>query len=412
MEFTAVIIIVVFCLLLEGFFSGSELALISVNKIKLKHLSESGSKTAQSVEELLGKPERIFGATSFGTNLAVVSSTAVFTAYLVDLFGERGDLYATIIMFPIILLLGEIIPKAIFQQKADSITMVIIWPLQIALKVFYPVVELISKMTNYTLALSAGKEGLKKHFITREELRALSMPGKEQSELDSDDKKIIQKIFDFRDTTAGECMVPLINLIAIEETVSARYAIRRAQESAFSRLPVFKDRIYNITGILHTFDLLNLPEDEYGIKSIIRPAYYIPETKKVGDLLEELQKKGNHMAVIVDEYGAAIGIITIEDILEELVGEIQDEFDKTAHSYVEKRDNCYEIKGTMEIDAIKENLGIVLPSGDYETIAGFLIHKTGKIPKNGEILKLKNYQITIKKADLRKVILVELKKLS
>lgn len=411
MEFTAVIIIVIFCLLLEGFFSGSELALISVNRLKLKHLSESGSNAAKRVEELLDKPERLFGATSIGTNLAVVSSTAVITAYLIELFGERGDFYAAIIMFPIILLFGEIIPKTIFQQKADSIVTVIIWPLQIALKIFYPVIELISRMTNYTLALSSSKEGLKKLFITREELRALSMPGKEQSELDSDDKKIIQKIFDFRDTTAGECMVPLINLIALEETASARHAIRRAQESAFSRMPVFKDRIYDITGILHTFDLLNLPEDEYGIKNIIRPVYYVPESKKVDDLLEELQKMGNHIAVVVDEYGAGIGIITIEDILEELVGEIQDEFERTSHFYVEKRDNCYEIKGTMEIDAIKENIGIALPPGDYETIAGFVIHKMGKIPKNGEVLKLEGYQITIKKADTRKVILLELRKI-
>ena len=411
MEFTAVIIIVIFCLLLEGFFSGSELALISANKIKLKHLSESGSKSAKSVEELLEKPERIFGATSIGTNLAVVTSTAVITAYFVDIFGERGDIYATIIMFPLVLLIGEIIPKAIFQQKADSITTVIIWPLRISLKIFYPVVELISKMTTHTLALSTGKEGLKKHFITREELRALSMPGKEQSELDSDDKKIIQKIFDFRDTTAGECMVPLVNLVAIEETASARYAIRRVQESVFSRLPVFKDRIYDITGILHTFDLLNLPEDEYGIKSIIRPVYYVPESKKVDDLLEELQKKGTHIAVVVDEYGAAIGIITIEDILEELVGEIEDEFDKTSNFYVEKRDHCYEIKGTMEIDAIVDELEIELPEGDYETIAGLIIDRMGKIPKAGEILKLEDHQITIKKADTRKVILVELKKI-
>ena len=411
MEFTAVIIIVIFCLLLEGFFSGSELALISVNRLKLKHLSESGSKAARSVEELLDKPERIFGATSIGTNFAVVTSTAVVTAYLVELFGERGDIYATIIMFPIILLLGEIIPKAIFQEKADSIATVIIRPLQIALKIFYPIVEITSKMTNYTLDLSTPTQGFKKHFITREELRALSMPGKGQSELDSDDKKIIQKIFDFRDTTAGECMVPLINLIAIDEASSARFTIRKARESAFSRFPVFKDRIFNITGILHTFDLLNLPEDEYGIQSIIRPVYYVHESKRIDDLLEELQKKGNHIAVVVDEYGAAIGIITIEDILEELVGEIQDEFDKTSHSYVEKRDDCYEIKGTMEIDAIKENIGIAFPSGDYETAAGFVIHKMGKIPKNGDVLILEDYQITIKKADPRKIILLELRKI-
>lgn len=411
MDIFTVIIIIVLCLILEGFFSGSELALISLNRIKLKHLSESGIKAAQSVEELLEKPERIFGTTSIGTNLAIVSSTAVVTAYLVELFGERGDLYATIIMFPIILLLGEVIPKAIFQQKADTITMKIIRPLRFALIVFYPVVELISKMTNFTLALVEGKEGLKKHFITREELRALSMPEKNQSSLDLDDKRIIQKIFDFKDTSAGECMVPLINFIAIEESSSADYAIKRAQEIAYSRLPVFKDRIYNITGILHTFDLLGLSESEFGIKNIVRPAYYIPASKKIDDLLGELQQKGNHMAVVVDEHGAAIGIITIEDILEEIVGEIQDEFDDISSSYAKKTDDCYVIKGTMEIDAIKENLGLLLPEGDYETIAGLVLEKMGKIPKTGEILNLEGYKIVIKKVDLRKIVLVELKKI-
>ena len=156
---------------------------------------------------------------------------------------------------------------------------------------------------------------------------------------------------------------------------------------------------------------VNYPENEYGIESIIRPAYYVHESKRIDDLLEELQKKGNHVAVVVDEYGAAIGIITIEDILEELVGEIQDEFEKTSHSYVEKRDNCYEIKGTMEIDAIKENIGIAFPSGDYETVAGFVIYKMGKIPKNGDVLIFEDYQITIEKADPRKVILLELRKI-
>lgn len=410
MELTTVIIIVFFCILIEGFFSGSELAIISVNRIKIKHLSESGEKSAKDLEKMLETPEKIFGTTSIGTNLAVVTSTAVVTVYLVELFGERGDFYATVILFPVILLLGEIIPKTIFQQKADTITTKIVWPLSIAQKLFYPLVELISKMTNYTLTLAAGKEGLKRHFVTREELRALSMPGINQSELDSDDKKMIQKIFDFRDTTAGECMVPLINLIAIEEGSSAGYAIKRTRKSSFSRLPVFKERIYNITGIMHTFDLLSLPEEEYGINSIIRPAYYVPQSKKVDDLLQKMQEKGDHMAIVVDEYGAAIGIITIEDMLEEIVGEIEDEFAKIPRLYVKKNKDFYEIKGSMEIDAIEEELGIKLTKGDYETLGGFITYKMGKIPNSGEVLTAEGYQITIKEADLRKIVLVELKK--
>jgi len=409
-EFITVIIIVLFCLVVEGFFSGSELGFISVNRIKIKHLSETGGKAAQQVEELLKTPERIFGTTSIGTNIAVVSSTAVVTAYLVELFGKKGDLYAAVILFPVILLFGEIIPKTIFQQKADSLIIKIIWPFKIALNIFNPVVSIISKMTNYTLVLAAGKQGLKKHFITREELRAIAMPGLDQSELDSDDKRMIQKILDFRDITAEECMTPLINLTAIDESSSADYAIQKARESSFSRLPVFKERIYNITGIIHTFGLLSLPEDENSIKNIIRPAFYVPASKRVDDLFQQMQDKGDHMAVVVDEYGAAIGIITIEDMLEEIVGEIEDEFDKIPSLYVKKGKDYYEIKGEMEIDMINEELEIQLPLGDYETLAGLVTHGMGKIPKAEEKLNLEEYQIVVKEADPRKVILLEVKK--
>jgi CBS domain containing-hemolysin-like protein len=265
-------------------------------------------------------------------------------------------------------------------------------------------------MTNYTLVLAAGKQGLKKHFITREELRAIAMPGLDQSELDSDDKKMIQKILDFRDVTAEECMTPLINLIAIDESSSADYAIQRSRESSYSRLLVFKERIYDITGIIHTFDLLKLPEDENSLKNIIQPAFYVPESKRVDDLFQQMQDKGDHMAVVVDEYGAAVGIITIEDMLEEIVGEIEDEFDKIPSLYEKKGKGFYEIKGEMEIDMINEELEIQLPSGDYETLSGLVTNKMGKIPKAEEILSLEEYQIIVKEADPRKVKLLEVKK--
>jgi CBS domain containing-hemolysin-like protein len=221
---------------------------------------------------------------------------------------------------------------------------------------------------------------------------------------------MIQKILDFRDITAEECMTPLINLTAIDESSSADYAIQKARESSFSRLPVFKERIYNITGIIHTFDLLSLPEDENSIKNIIRPAFYVPASKRVDDLFQQMQDKGDHMAVVVDEYGAAIGIITIEDMLEEIVGEIEDEFDKIPSLYVKKGKDYYEIKGEMEIDMINEELEIQLPLGDYETLAGLVTFKMGKIPKAEEILNLEEHQIIVKEVDPRKVILLEVKK--
>ncbi|HLA48529.1 MAG TPA: hemolysin family protein, partial [Nitrospinota bacterium] len=321
MDILTVILIALFCLVSEGFFAGSEIALVSVNRIKIKHEAESGSRVAKIIDLLLSSPEKLFVTSSLGINLSVVIGTSVVTGFLVAKYGNRGDFYATLIMSPLSILLAEIIPKSVFQHRADFFARLSIYPLRGVMLILYPFVSVTSYITNFIMFYFTGKREFRGHFVTREEIKYLVKVA-EKKVLDVEEKKIIGKIFDFRNITVEECMIPLINIVALDENSIMEMARRRVEHTNYSRIPVFRERIHNIHGILNASDILRASDDAT-IKNLMKPAYYVPKGKKINELLEELQWLGIQMAVVVDEYGGTIGIVTREDILEEIVGEIE-----------------------------------------------------------------------------------------
>jgi len=379
MDILTVIFIAIFCLVSEGFFAGSEIALVSVNRIKIKHEAESGSKVAKVIDLLLSSPEKLFVTSSLGINLSVVIGTSVVTAFLVDRYGNRGDFYATLIMSPLSILLAEIIPKSVFQHRADFFARLSIYPLRAVMLILYPFVSVTSYITNFIMFYFTGKREFKGHFVTREEIKYLIRLA-EKKILDAEEKKIIGKIFDFRNITVEECMVPLINVVALDENSTIEMAKGKIEDTSYSRIPIFRERIHNIHGILNVSDILRASDDA-AIKNLMKPAYYVPKGKKINELLEELQWLGIQMAVVVDEYGGTIGIVTREDILEEIVGEIEDEYDTGERLFEKYPDGTYFINARMEIDAINEQLSFRIPKGDYETLGGFLLNQFQRIPK-------------------------------
>jgi CBS domain containing-hemolysin-like protein len=402
-------IIIVLCLIIEAFFSGSEIAFISVNRFKLKHQAESGSVGAKLADKLLDHPERVFATTSLGTNLAVVTSTAVCTSLLVGHYGDKADLYTTLIMVPVILLFGEIIPKAVFQEATDTLCPKIARPLKWFMSLFYPAVALMSWVTNTFLKTISQHRSDKGPLLTREELQQWLREGGTESELDEEERKMIHNIFHFSEMPVEKCMAPLIHTVAVEENSTVRHALKVLEDSqyTYSRIPVFQSRIFNITGILNTFDFLDCKEIDQPIKPLLRPAYFVPRTKHIDDLLRELQNMGMHMAVVVDEYGGAIGLVTIEDLLEEIVGEIEDEFDEIENLYEKISDYRYIIDATMEVDAINDELSLNLPVGDYETLGGLILDQIKRIPKQGEKVDLGNLTFRIKEANEKRILFVE-----
>ena len=403
MDFSTTLILVVISICLEAFFSGCEIALISVNRIQVQQKANDGNAAAIAVVNMLKTPERIFATTSVGTNLAVVTSTTLFTAYMVTHFPHKGDLYASLIIAPLILFGGEIIPKIIFQNRPNAFLYVLIYPLSFFCKIFSPINTFFSKISNFILHGFIDVGQIQGNTLSREMIRQIIRLDAKTSDLDVTERKMIHKIFNFGEITVEQCMVPHIQIYAIKDTATLEEAHQIAVESEYSRLPVFHDRMYNLIGILNTFDLLNPPSDNTLITDLIRPAYYVPPNKKIDDLLKELQQRGLHMAIVVDEYGGCIGIITIEDLLEEIVGEIEDEYDTPEKGYERYADKGFLVEADMEINTINEVMSLNLPKGDYETLAGLIINKLEKIPSPGEQVTVNGYRLTVKDASKRQI---------
>src|SRR3989338_7974458 len=256
MDIFVIILIVIFCLVAEGFFAASEIAFVSVNRIRIKHEAESGSLPAKKIESLLSSPEKLFGTCSLGINLSVVTGTSVVTSLLVVRYGNMADFYATLIMAPLSIILAEIIPKSVFQHRADFFARLSIYPLRVAMLVLYPFVSVTSYITNFIMFYFTGKREFKGHFVTREEIKYL-IRAAEKKVLDAEEKKMIGKIFDFRNITVEECMIPLIDVAALDENSTIEMARRRMEHTNYSRLPVFRERIHNICGILNVSDILS-----------------------------------------------------------------------------------------------------------------------------------------------------------
>ncbi len=413
MDLGTTVTLVLVCILVEAFFSGCEIGMISINRFKMEQRVKEGSTSARMILDLISNPDRLFATTSMGTNVAVVSSSAVFTGYMITHFGEWGDIFSLLIISPVILFGGEIIPKVIFQNRADSIMQFFIHPLNLFCRVLSPVITLFSAVYNLFLRLILrGAHKVNLTPISREQIRYISHPGFLSSELDMEEKKMIHRIFNFGEIRVEQVMVPLIQTYAISDAATVQEANQIANETGFSRLPVFHERMFNLIGILNTFDLLTVPPDDSPITHMIRPAYYVPPNKKLDDLLKELQQRGLHIAIVVDEYGGCIGMITLEDMLEEIVGEIEDEHDEPHKKYEVYDGGGYLIDGDKEIGAVNEELALDLPEGEYETMAGLMIEKLEKIPVAGDQVTLNGFRLTVKEASKRKINSIILRKIA
>jgi len=391
------------CLAAEIFFSGSEIALLAASPKKIKKSPGSQPGRAGLTLKLLQNRERMLATTLFGTNLSVVTNATLLTSFFLTLFPEQGEVYAVMVLSPLLLIFGEIIPKILFQQYANAIAPVVSYPIWLASCIFYPLVFLVTGISNFVLSITGARKSHHIPFVTREELRLIVKMSKGGSDLTAEEVTMIERLFDFSHTVVKEAMIPLVDIATIEDAATVGEAIAFLEAKGYSRIPVYHERTDNIIGIINSFDLLeNLPMDQC-IRPLIRRAPYVPETKALDGLFIEMQKKRSHLSIVVDEYGGTVGIITIEDILEEIVGEIQDEYDTEQQSFRKMGKNKYIVRSRMEKGQLEELLAITLPEGDFETVGGFLLDRLGHIPQPGEILKYGTMTFTILSSDERSI---------
>ncbi len=399
MSLEIVIAVIVVTLILQAFFAGSEIALISCDKVKMKALADGGSRSAKLVMTSFSQIERFLSTTLVGINLSLITSTIVLTFYIQQKYGTGGELYTVLILSPLIIIFGQVVPKAVFQKKRNTIVLWAIYPLWVATKIFYPILIFVNIFTKNLLNLIGSTENT---YITREELINV-IEGDSKTPTVDYKERIIKRIFRFSETTVEEIMIPLVHVSALGENTKVGDAVKLIKETGHSRIPIFSERVDDITGMLHSFYLLGADPNE-AVKNYVRSPFYVPESKPVDELLDEMKEGKAGMAVVVDEYGGAVGVITLEDILEEVVGEIEDEYDKGIKLWRKTGEGQYLINPKIEIEMINDDLGLGIPENDdYETLSGFLLSEVGAIPKTGDKIKHQNYVFTITKGSTRSI---------
>ena len=397
MEILLTALVVVFCLAVEAFFSGSEIAVVSADRMKLRHAAASGSRGAALALKMLDKPEWLLSTTLTGTNVALVANTTAATTLAIFLFGESYSWLAIVVIAPMIWIFGEIVAKSVFQQRADAITPVAIFALRFFSILFSPILWTFAMISRGLRRAAGGGAG--NPFTLREEIRTLVDMSPAGGDIRPEEQTMIRRIFDFSETDAGEIMVPLIDVVGIERGAGCREAVRCAVESGHKRLPVFDERIDRISGALNTLDIL-LQGDDKPIAPFVRPVVYVSASKSIKDLLVEFSKD-DVIVVVVDEFGGADGIVMLEDVLEEIVGELDDEFDAARDSRPMIRqvaNNHLIMNARVQIDTLNDTFDLSLPDGDYETVAGFLISIVGEIPAVGEVIRYKDITLTVVRA--------------
>ncbi len=382
MSIEFVVLLISLLLVLQAFFAGSEIALISCDKIKMRSLAEDGSTAAGLVLQAYSKIETFIGTTLIGVNLSLIINTLVLTFYFEETLGQRSGLYTVAVLSPLIVVFGQVVPKAVFESRRNSIVLWIIYPLWVFSRLFYPVLFFVNLFTRGILS----RPGRNMSSITREELEDVMEEDEDKPSSDYK-RRVLRRIFGYSETTVGEIMIPLVKVDALERRSTLRDVKRLIAEKNHSRIPIFSDRVDNITGILNSFYVLGEQDLDRSVEQYALPPFYVPESKLVNELMDEMKGGRAGMAVVVDEYGGSVGIITLEDIIEEVVGEIEDEYDTGETPWRRLGDGQYLIDPTVEIGRLNDGLGLAIPEGeDYETLAGFLLYTHGSIPAPGTVI--------------------------
>ena len=402
-------------LLLQGFFSGSEIALLSADRIKLRQQQKLGLSGSRTALDLATHPERVLSTTLLMTSLCVISISALVTLYLLSHTVWKSGVVAVAITSPLVVILGELIPKIIYQRNADTLARRVAPLIHGAYWAFYPITRVLSSYTHKLSRMVGPIEELLigKKRTTREELRSLLSYGKRESDIKASEKRMIKRIFDFKDTEAKHALIPLVRVEVIPESATIQEALERYEQHRHSRMPVYSGRVDNIVGVLEAADLLSATDLRQPIRHYITSAHYVAETQALDDLLLQMHREDNEVVVVVDEHGGAVGILTFEDIVEEIVGEIHDEYDSETLPYKELTETSWLVQARMGIGEINEQLKLELPEGEYETLSGFLLQQFGRIPEHHDELFFNTrsgaLKFTIRKATERHIetVLVE-----
>jgi len=376
--------------------------LVVADKIKLKTREESRNKGASSAMWFIRHPAHFFSTVILGTNISVIAASTIATFYLISNYGEQAEVWA-LLLSPIVLIFGEVLPKSLFQHYADRIIEKISPPLIISMYAMYPLVWVLSQLTNFLLG------GVQSHLgneprITREELMLL-IGSSESPDVKPSERKMLHKVLELAHQRVKNIMVPLGLIESIPVISDKDVALGVFDLKGYSKLPVFEHRAYNVIGVLDCMDCLF--SNDTSIKDLIKPVIYVPEEMRLHELYKKMKDSEQQTAIVVDEYGAVSGLVTLEDVLEEIVGDIRDEYEFGRQQYRVLSKNHFVVMGLLEIEEANEKLGLEIPKGNYETVAGFLLEKFGYIPRQQETIIVGKWRYKIVQATDKAIIEID-----
>jgi putative hemolysin len=417
-SFLVDILVIAFSILAVALLSSSESSFIAVNKIRIRSLLDKGDRRAVAVQNILDQHDRLFSVVILSGNLFTVLATSMGTALTMSLLGpDLGIIVATAMMTFLTVVFGELAPKTFAVTHSEKVALFLARPLQVYIKLVSPLIWVFHASAGVILKLFGVKEKPEAAYVTEDEIKAMITIGEEEGAIEEEEKKLLHRIFEFGDTEVSEAMVPRTELVAISEDATVADAMKLVSENGFSRYPVIRENIDNIQGVLYIKDLLitmaQTDITNLSISNFMREAYYVPENKMVTQLLDEMRKQKFHIAVVVDEYGGTAGLVTLENIMEEIVGGLQDEFEVIkAEKDVEVIDEkTFVVAGQTPLDEISELIGVEVKSEDFNTIGGYVFGLFGRLPKVGEQVRTHALRFLVMEVEERKIAKVKITKL-
>jgi len=385
-------------LLLSGFFSSAETAMFSISKTKARHIAKKEGKSYALIKKMKDDPHSLLSTILIGNNIVNVGAAAVATSLMMDVFPHYAVGAATGIMTFLILVFGEVFPKSIATRNNVMIARLTVYPIYWLSLLFTPFIWFLNFIPMLTGKIK------KTPAFTEEELMTFVEVVEEEGEIKEEEKKFIHKLFEFDDTNASEIMTPRADMFTID--VNEPFRSRDIIQSGFTRIPIIENEIDNVIGILNIKDLMRhqtirkVDFDQLNVRDIMFKPYFIPENKKLDKLLQQFQKRKNHMAVVVDEHGGVAGIVTLEDVLEELVGEIIDETDREESHIIKTQNQEWIVLGKSDIDEVNEKIPMNIPtSGEYDTFSGYILDQIGRIPEENEKFPIGSFIVIVKEKD-------------
>lgn len=389
---TGQLIAIIILLCLSAFFSSSETALTTVNQIRMRTLADNGDKRAARVLHVTGNPGKMLSAILIGNNIVNLSASSISTSLAIHLFGNTGAGIATGILTFLILIFGEVTPKTMATIKADSMSLTAAAPIGFLMKILTPVIFIINKLSLGLMFLLHVniKDAQKK--MTEEELRTIVDVSQENGVIEHEERDMIHNLFDFGDAEAKEIMVPRIDMTFVQADATYQEVLDIFRQDMFTRLPVYEDSTDNVIGIINMKDfLLQNDTPEFSVRNLLREPYFTYEHKNTADLFLEMRKSSISLAIVLDEYGVTAGLITLEDLLEEIVGEIRDEYDADEEDDITRiSDREFYVLGSANLDDVSEALSLHFTSDDYDTIGGYCLGLLDHLPEKNEIILTDN----------------------